>query len=72
MDTGASSARRSVLTVGHEYRIFGSDQSAARAEARSLAARQFDVELEEVLVIGAIPLDDDDGPLGWLVSVRLG
>ena len=61
-----------MVLVGHEYRIFGSDQSAARAEARSLAARQFDVELEEVLVVAAIPLDEDDGPLGWLVSVRLG
>ena len=71
MDTGASSTRHTVGVVGHEYRIFGSDQSAARAEARSLAARQFDVELEEVLVVGAIPLDEDDGPLGWLVSVRL-
>jgi hypothetical protein len=49
-----------------------SDQSAARAEARTLAARQFDVELEEVLVVGAVPLQEDDGPLGWLVSIRLG
>lgn len=72
MDTGASSARRSVVVVGHEYRIFRSDQSAARAEARTLAARQFDVELEEVLVVGAVPLQEDDGPLGWLVSIRLG
>jgi hypothetical protein len=72
VDTGGSSMRRSVITVGHEYRIFRSDQSAARAEARMLAARQFDVELEEVLVVGAIPLQEDDGPLGWLVSVRLG
>lgn len=72
MDTGASSTRRSVVVVGHEYRIFRSDQSVARAEARTLAARQFDVEPEEVLVIGAVPLEEEDGPLGWLVSVRLG
>ena len=61
-----------MIAVGHEYRILRSDQSAARAEARTLAARQFDVELEEVLVVGAVPLEEDDGPLGWLVSVRLG
>lgn len=72
VDTGESSARRSVVVVGHEYRIFRSDQSAARAEARTLAARRFDVELEEVLVVGAVPIEEDDGPLGWLVSVRLG
>lgn len=37
-----------------------------------LAARHFDVEPEEVLIVGTIPLDDDDGPVGWLVSIRLG
>ena len=53
----------------HEYRIFRSDQSTAQAEARTLAARQFDVQPEEVLVVEALPLEDEDEPLGWLVSL---
>jgi len=71
-DTGVSSAWHTVCTVGHEYRIFRSDQAAASAEARMLAARHFDVELEEIVVVRAVPLEDDDQPLGWLVSVHLG
>jgi hypothetical protein len=58
--------------VGHEYRILRSDQSAARAEARLLAAHHFDVEPEEILVVAAVPLEDGDEPLGWLISVHLG
>lgn len=58
--------------MGHEYRVYRSDQSAARAEARMLAARHFDVEPEEVLIVGTTPIDDDDEPVGWLVRIRLG
>ena len=61
--------RHSVLGVRHEYRIFRSDQSTARAEARTLAARQFDIGPDEVLVVDALPLEEDDQPLGWLVSL---
>jgi hypothetical protein len=66
-----SGAGHTVSAVGHEYRIFRSDQSAARAEARTLAARHFDVEPDEVLVIQALPLEEEEEPLGWLVSIRL-
>ena len=55
--------------VRHEYRIFRSDQSTARAEARTLAARHFDVEPDEVVVVDALPLEEEDQPLGWLVSL---
>ena len=58
-----------MLAVRHEYRIFRSDQSSAQAEARTLAARHFDVEREEVIVVEALPLEDEDEPLGWLVSL---
>ena len=53
----------------HDYRIFRSDQSIAQAEARTLAARHFDVDLEEVFVLEALPLEDEEEPLGWLVSL---
>lgn len=55
--------------VRHEYRIFRSDQSTARAEARTLAARHYDLEPGEVVVVDALPLEEDDEPLGWLVSL---
>jgi len=55
--------------VRHDYRIFRSDQSAARAEARTLAARHFDLEPDDVLVVEALPLEEEDEPLGWLVSL---
>ena len=55
--------------VRHEYRIFRSDQSTARAEARTLAARHFDVALDEVVVVDALPLEEEDQPLGWLISL---
>lgn len=61
--------RHSVLGVRHEYRIFRADQSTARAEARTLAAGQFDIGPEDVLVVDALPLEEDDQPLGWLVSL---
>jgi len=57
--------------MGRQYRIFGRDQSAARSEARRLAAAEYDVELEEIHVLSAHPLEDDD-TYGWLVSVTLG
>jgi hypothetical protein len=57
--------------MGRRYRIFRSDLSVAQAEARRLAAQEFDVELEEILVTGAAPLEDDDRA-GWVVSVALG
>ena len=71
-DIEVSSAWHTVCCVGHEYRIFRPDQATASAEARMLAARHFDVELEEIVVMRAVPLEDDDQPLGWLVSVHLG
>jgi hypothetical protein len=55
--------------VRHEYRIFRSDQSTARAEAQTLAARHFDLEPDEVLVVDALPIEEEDEPLGWLVSL---
>lgn len=55
--------------VRHEYRIFRSDQSTARAEARTLAARHFDLEPQEVFVVEALPLEEEEQPLGWLVSL---
>ena len=58
--------------MGHDYRIFRADQTIARAEARTLAARHFDVEPEEVVVVESLPIEAEDEPLGWLVSVRLG
>jgi hypothetical protein len=59
--------------MGRRYRIFRSDLTVAQAEARRLAAQEFDVELEEILVVGASPLDEDeDDRAGWLVSVSLG
>jgi len=58
-----------VSAVRHEYRIFRSDQSTARAEARTLAARHYDLEPGEVVVVDALPLEEDDEPLGWLVSL---
>ena len=58
-----------MVAVRHEYRIFRSDQSSAQAEARTLAARHFAVEREEVIVVEALPLEDEDEPLGWLVSL---
>ena len=61
--------RHSVLSVRHEYRIFRSDQSTARAEARTLAARQFDIGTEDVVVVDALPLEEEDQPLGWLISL---
>lgn len=61
-----------MIAVGHEYRILRADLTAARAEALTLAARQFDVEPDEVFVVGAVPLEEDDEPLGWLVSIGLG
>ena len=61
--------RHSVWDVRHEYRIFRSDQSTARAEARTLTAGQFDIGPEDVLVVDALPLEEEDQPLGWLVSL---
>ncbi len=61
--------RHSVLSMRHEYRIFRSDQSTARAEARTLAARQFDIGPEDVVVVDALPLEEEDQPLGWLISL---
>jgi len=58
--------------MGHDYRIFRADQATARSEARTLAARHFDVEPEEVVVVESLPIEGEDEPLGWLVSVRLG
>jgi len=58
-----------VSAVRHDYRIFRSDQSAARAEARMLAARHFDLRPDDVLVVDALPLEEEDQPLGWLVSL---
>jgi hypothetical protein len=59
--------------MGRRYRIFRSDLTVAQAEARQLAAQEFDVELEEILVVGASPLDEEeDDRAGWLVSVSLG
>lgn len=55
--------------VGHEYRIFRPDQSATRVEARTLAAPHVEVEPEEVLVVEALALEEEDEPLGWLVSL---
>lgn len=55
--------------VRHDYRIFRSDQSTARAEARTLAAQHFDLEPDDVLVVEALPLEEEDEPLGWLVSL---
>ncbi len=55
--------------VRHEYRIFRSDQSTAQAEARTLAARHFDVAPDEVVVVDALPLEEEDQPLGWLISL---
>ena len=60
--------------MGRRYRIFRSDLTVAQAEARRLAAQEFDVELEEILVVGASPLEDEeeDDRAGWLVSISLG
>jgi hypothetical protein len=58
-----------VSVVRHEYRILQSDRSIARAEARTLAARYVDVEPDEVLVVEALPFEEEDAPLGWLVSL---
>ena len=58
-----------MAAVRHVYRIFRSDQSTARAEARTLAARHFEVELDDVLVVETVPLEEEDEPLGWLVSL---
>jgi len=70
--TAWSSAQAGVTSPGRRYRIFNPDQSHARAEARRLAAQEFDVELEEIHVLDAAPLDDAEDPAGWLVSVALG
>lgn len=70
--TALSSPRGGVTSPGRRYRIFSPDPSHARAEARRLAAQEFDVELEEILVLDASPLDDADDPAGWVVSVTLG
>lgn len=70
--TALSSPQRGVASPGRRYRIFSPDQSYARTEARRLAAQEFDVELEEILVLDALPLDDTGDPAGWLVSVTLG
>jgi hypothetical protein len=70
--TALSSPHSGVASPGRRYRIFSPDQSHARAEARRLAAQEFDVELEEIVVLDAAPLDDTDDPAGWLVSVALG
>jgi len=34
-----------------------------------LAAGQFDIGPEDVLVVDALPLEEEDQPLGWLVSL---
>jgi hypothetical protein len=34
-----------------------------------LAARHFDLRPDDVLVVDALPLEEEDGPLGWLVSL---
>jgi hypothetical protein len=68
-----SPAETTLAIVGRRYRIFRSDLTIAQAEARRLAAQEFDVELEEILVVGASPLDEDEEDrAGWLVSVSLG
>jgi hypothetical protein len=55
--------------MGHVYRIFHADQSAARTEARTLAARHFDLEPDEVHVVETLPIEAEDEPMGWVVSV---
>jgi hypothetical protein len=69
--TAVSSSRGGITSPGRFYRIFDADQSHARAEARRLAAQEFDVEIEEILVLDAAPLEDIEDPAGWLVSVTL-
>jgi hypothetical protein len=64
-----SPTRDSVSVVVHDYRIFRSDQSTARAEAKTPAAQRFDVEPDEVLVVDEYALEEEDEPLGWLVSL---
>jgi len=58
-----------VSVVRQGYRIFRSGQSSARAEARALAARHFDLEPDDVLIVEALPIEEEDEPLGWLVSL---
>jgi hypothetical protein len=50
--------------VGHE-RDSSSGQSVTRAEARTLADR----EPEEVLDLEELPVEEEDEPLGWLISL---
>jgi hypothetical protein len=70
--TGWTSSRGAVSGPGRRYRIFNPDRTHARAEARRLAAQEYDVELEEILVLDIEPFEDTDDPAGWFVAVTLG
>ncbi len=55
--------------MGRGYHISGSDQSTARAVARTLAARPPDAQPDEVLAVEVLPLEEEEEPLAWLVSL---
>ena len=57
--------------MGRTYRIFRADRSAAHAEARRLASQEYDLELDEIVILDTVPLEDEDAPLGWLVDVGI-
>jgi hypothetical protein len=71
--SGHPSARtkRNVAAVGTERRIIRSDRSTSATETRTLDARRADVEPEGLLVVEAPPPEEEDEPLGWLISLLI-